>query len=130
MKKIVIACTLTVLILCCLFAYKSVIGKPSEGIGTITAEEDGLRLISVRTPVRLGELCSITIEGQPDTAYSAKCTYRLGNFPETINQTKVSGHNGRVTWAWFVKEITTPGSYEVTITGGGRTLKTSYTVIK
>lgn len=89
-----------------------------------------LKLVDIKTPVKQGEEGSITVQGQPDTVYSITSTFLVGRDMVTSYEHKTSSLNGTVTWRWRVRTNTAPGSYPVTITGGGRTLKTTYTVIQ
>ena len=41
---------------------------------------------------------------------------------------KVADENGLVTWKWRVGSRTTPGTYTITVTGGGDTLETVFVV--
>jgi hypothetical protein len=38
--------------------------------------------------------------------------------------------SNKFAWTWFVKEITSPGTYQITVSGGGDNIKASYTVIR
>lgn len=85
-------------------------------------------LVDARTSVRRGESCSITIQGKPDTRYTISATYKLGEKTMTTQETKNSAKDGMVTWSWLINNDTVPGSYPVTVSGGGSGFNTLYTV--
>lgn len=92
-----------------------------ELVGEIT-------LKNIKTPVRLGETGSLTIQGQPHTQYTITAVY--DNTRDTIMATAVkqADSDGTVNWTWDVNSDTKPGTYGLMITGGGRMLTASYTV--
>jgi len=91
-------------------------------------ESEELRLIEISSPVRPGDYARLTVQGTPGVSYNAAATYMLGNVMATASQSRTAGADGRVTWEWMVDNNTSPGRYAITVSGGGKTFITYYTV--
>lgn len=90
---------------------------------------DDIRLISMTPRIRLGAAGRMTIQGKPGVRYSITATYRIQNDTVSAYETRTAGADGIVIWTWAVNFNTAPGRYPITVSGGGRTLNTSYTVV-
>lgn len=91
-------------------------------------EEDKLAVISLTETVSAGETASVAIRGKPHTQYSITVTYKSGPSKAAGLETKTTGADGRVTWSWKVGTRTTPGTYPITISGGGESITVNFTV--
>ena len=89
-----------------------------------------IRLVSVTPRVSRGGNGRLTIQGVPGINYNATATYKIGDTMATASQSKTAGPDGRVTWEWEIRRDTVPGRYPISVSGGGRTFITYYTVIK
>lgn len=90
---------------------------------------EGLRIISANTRVSNEQYASISIIGKPGVTYSISSIYKWGRNDVEAFEKKKAGNDGIVTWIWQVRSNTAPGTYPITISGGGQKLETSYTVI-
>lgn len=94
-----------------------------------TAQAD-LRVVESATRVRLGEIGFITIQGQPGVRYTVTSSFRTNEGTRSVSQWRVADNNGRATFLWSVGPETIPDTYPVTITGGGKTIELSHTVLE
>jgi hypothetical protein len=90
----------------------------------------GITLLHVKSPVQAGDKGSLSIAGKPDTVYTVKATYNSSAGALTSTASGYSGIDGRVSWVWNVKRDTLPGTYQLIISGGGKELRSSYTVTR
>lgn len=88
-----------------------------------------LRIVNSQTSIRRGGIGFITVQGNPRVRYTINTSYRLNGRVINVNQWRMSGENGQVTFNWIVDPQTTPGTYSATISGGGKTLRTDHTVL-
>lgn len=88
-----------------------------------------IKLVRAVNSIRQGRSGTLTIQGQPGTVYNAAATYRIGDKLVTTVESKTSDADGYATWNWPVSSRTEPGTYPITISGGGKTLITQYAVI-
>lgn len=95
-----------------------------------TGNNDGLVLLEIKTPVVLGGQGSLTIQGQPRIRYTASAEYTKSGKSVTATAVKTSGADGTANWTWNISKDTLPGTYAVTVTGGGKQLLTTYTVTR
>jgi hypothetical protein len=93
-------------------------------------EAEEIRVLEITETVRPGESAMLTIQGAPGVSYNAAATYMLGDDMATASQSKVAGADGRVTWNWIVNINTLPGRYAISVSGGGKTFITFYTVTR
>lgn len=71
----------------------------------------------------------IIIQGAPRTDYIIKSSYKLGNKTIPVMQLRTTDKTGVATFNWIVSMETTPGTYNVLISGKGNTLNTTHTVL-
>jgi hypothetical protein len=101
----------------------------SAGSG-IRSGGSGLALMSISSPVRQGETCTLSAQGRPDTQYTITGVYRNSGNMVTSTAVRQSGNNGIVEFEWNVGRQTEPGTYGIMISGGGEQITASYTVIE
>lgn len=78
-----------------------------------------IELVKETSPVRHGSSASITVKGQPNTDYDITVNYKSGPSTAAGLVTKTSNSSGEVSWTWKVGTRTTPGTWSITISGGG-----------
>jgi hypothetical protein len=88
-----------------------------------------LRVIESVTRVRLGEIGFITIQGTPGVRYTVTSSFKTGEKTRSASQWRITDESGRATFLWSVNPDTVPGTYPVTISGDGRTINISHTVL-
>lgn len=87
-----------------------------------------IKVIKSATTVKVGDTASITIQGTSGSAYDITSTYRRNNRLVTSVQSQKADASGMATFNWRVGPGTAPGAYPITVTGGGKTLISYYTV--
>lgn len=95
-----------------------------------TQQQTVVQIKSQTKKVYRGDTATIKIKGKAKTKYSIKVTYKTTTSKAKGLETKTSTKNGNVTWTWKIGTRTTPGTYTVTIKGGGETIKTTFKVLK
>jgi len=91
-----------------------------QNVATPEPVQVSLELISLTSPISHGSNATIVIKGEPNTEYNITVEYKSG--PSTAEGLggKTSDSTGRVSWTWKVGTRTTPGSWPITISGGGQ----------
>lgn len=92
------------------------------------AAQESLKITSVTSPVGGGQNATLTAKGKPNTEYDIKVVYSSGASSANGLENKNSDANGNVSWTWKVGAKTKPGTYTITVTGGGETQKIQFTV--
>lgn len=107
------------------------ITKSGEGRHAVSAGVvvDNLQIIHSSTTLRHGDAGFITIQGRPGTQYTISTSYRVGNAVISVRQMRFTGKNGQATFNWVVSPETVPGTYTGRITGDGKSMDISHTVI-
>ena len=82
----------------------------------------GLQVVSSHLDVSDGQDASLTIQTTPGTKSSIEVDYSSGPSHDTGLRTQTADSNGNVTWVWNVPSNTTPGTWNVTITAGGKSI--------
>lgn len=107
---------------------------PLQRLGYNTGGEPigygNIRLIHSDTIIKRGDSGSITIQGDSGAVYRITALYMRGDTPMTTNVSKRAGPDGMLTWSWTVADDTKPGTYAIAISGQGRVLDTTYTVLE
>lgn len=98
--------------------------------GAISDSDAGITVQGVRSPVRQGDNGSLSIQGAPDTNYTVTATYNNSRGTVTASSTGLTDAGGRLTWVWYVKRDTIPGTYRLVVSGGGKMITSSYTVTR
>lgn len=87
-----------------------------------------ITLLNIKTPVKRGGTARLSIQGQPGIRYTASSVYNKSGKTFTSAVEKTAGTDGVANWTWTVSGDTAPGTYNITVTGGGNVLTTMYTV--
>jgi hypothetical protein len=90
---------------------------------------NGLRVINSQISVRRGGTGFITVQGTAGVKYTINTTYKMGGRTYHVAQWRLAGADGQVTFNWVCEPETSPGTYPITIFGGGGTLTTTHTVL-
>jgi hypothetical protein len=87
-----------------------------------------ITLLNIKTPVKRGGTARLSIQGQPGVRYTASSVYNKSGKTFTSAVEKTAGTNGVANWTWTIGGDTVPGTYNITVTGGGNAFSTTYTV--
>lgn len=85
------------------------------------APKQVLDILSVSSPIKGGQNATLSAKGKPNTAYDIKVVYSSGESSAKGLEDKTSDANGNVSWTWKVGAKTKPGTYTITVKGGGET---------
>ena len=85
------------------------------------APKQALDILSVSSPIKGGQNATLSAKGKPNTAYDIKVVYSSGESSAKGLEDKTSDANGNVSWTWKVGAKTKPGTYTITVKGGGKT---------
>lgn len=85
------------------------------------APKQVLDILSVTSPVEGGQNATLSAKGKPNTEYDIKVVYSSGESSAKDLENKNSDANGNVSWTWKVGAKTNPGTYTITVKGGGET---------
>ena len=85
------------------------------------APKQVLDILSVTSPIGGGQNATLSAKGKPNTAYDIKVVYSSGESSAKGLEDKTSDANGNVSWTWKVGAKTKPGTYTITVKGGGET---------
>ena len=112
--------------------HEETVGETTQGESPsdsdVPAESGTIALQSVTSPVKRGSTAYMEIKGTPGVEYSIVVRYSTSVSKAADLVPKVADENGLVTWKWRVGSRTTPGTYTITVTGGGDTLETVFVV--
>lgn len=99
--------------------------KPTEKVTEAPTE---ILITSITSSVNAGETASVSIQGAPNTEYYITVTYKSGKSTAAGLEAKTSDGNGNVSWSWEVGAKTSSGTYPISISGGGTSAKTEFTI--
>lgn len=99
--------------------------KPTQ---KVTETPTPINVTNYTNVVDAGSNATVTIQGAPNTEYSISVYYSSGESHAEGLESKTSDENGYVTWEWEVGTKTIPGTYNISVTGGGTTKKVDFTV--
>ncbi len=85
------------------------------------APKQVLDILSVTSPVEGGQNATLSAKGKPNTEYDIKVVYSSGESSAKGLENKKTDANGNVSWTWKVGAKTKPGTYTITVKGGGET---------
>lgn len=91
-------------------------------------EEASLHFVSWSETVHPRGRGKVTIQGKPDTEYSITVYYSSGESTSKDLKPKVSDKKGKVTWRWNIGPNTKPGTFSITVSGGGESESVEFTV--
>lgn len=92
--------------------------------------ENGFVILAFPETVTPGEKATVTIKGQPGVEYTITVYYKSGPATASGLDPMVADADGYVSWTWRVSGRTTPGTYEIVISGGGVTQSFYYTILE
>lgn len=87
-----------------------------------------IELLSLTETVSGGDVASISVRGEPGELYAVAVHYSSGVSKAKGLEPAVADADGVVAWSWKIGAKTAPGTYEIVVTGGGKTLNVSFTV--
>lgn len=90
-----------------------------------------LEFISLITTVKRNEVVTVTVQGEPNTAYNLSVEYSSGHVSEAGGLgNKISDESGVVSWSWKIGGKTKPGASKFTVKGGDKTSNYSFEVLE
>lgn len=90
--------------------------------------ETTLEFTNVTSSVSAGSFASVSIHGAPNTTYSITVVYNSGISTASGLEDVTSDSNGNASWSWKVGTRTKSGTYPITVSGGGQSENTSFSV--
>jgi hypothetical protein len=103
--------------------------KPETSSPVVTAAPaQVLNILSVTNPVECGAMATLTAKGKPGVEYDIDVIYKKTESKAKGLENKKAASDGTVSWTWKVGSGTTPGTYTITVNGGGETDKIQFTV--
>lgn len=90
--------------------------------------ETTLEFTNVTSSVSAGPFASVSIHGAPNTTYSITVVYNSGISTASGLEDVTSDSNGNASWSWKVGTRTKSGTYPITVSGGGQSESTSFSV--
>lgn len=100
--------------------------QPEEETQAPSQEE--IRVLAWPETVGQNETATVTIQGLPNTLYSITVHYKSGPSAAEGLEDKTSDGSGQVSWSWKVGGRTSPGTFSITVSGGGQTRTLPFTV--
>lgn len=98
---------------------------PSQSASSASGSD--IRIVRAPGSVARGGVAMITVVGTPNTLYTLEILYGSGNSTGGRVLSVQSDTLGRASWAWTVGADTAAGVHTVTVTGGGKTVSTTFT---
>lgn len=90
---------------------------------------DGFVILSFPETIHPGEKATVAIKGLAGVEYTITVYYKSGPATASGLEPAVADGEGYVSWTWRVSGRTTPGTYEIVISGGGVTQSFYYTIL-
>ncbi len=91
-------------------------------------ESNPIEIVSLTSPVKAGANATIVIKGNPGETYYIEVIYKSGPSKASGLGSKVADSKGRVSWTWKVGINTSPGEWDIEISGEEETISTYFTV--
>lgn len=95
---------------------------------TQAPSQEGIQVLAWPETVGQNETATVTIQGLPDTNYSITVNYKSGPSSAEGLEDKTSDGSGQVSWSWKVGGRTSPGTFHITVSGGGETITLPFTI--
>lgn len=95
---------------------------------TQAPSQEGIQVLAWPETVGRNETATVTIQGLPNTNYSITVNYKSGPSSAEGLEDKTSDGSGQVSWSWKVGGRTSPGTFHITVSGGGETLTLPFTI--
>ena len=103
--------------------------KVTEKIAELPTEAvTPFEIVNYSSEVAAGSNANIKIKGKPNTEYTIDVVYNSGSSKAEGLEPKISDSYGNVSWEWEVGTKTTPGTYSITVNGGGTFKSVKFTV--
>lgn len=106
--------------------------KPKEKTADLYEESSKtnatIEFTDVSSSVSAGSFANVSIHGAPNTTYSITVVYNSGISTANGLEDITSDSNGNASWSWKVGSRTKSGTYPITVSGGGQSESTSFTV--
>lgn len=93
-----------------------------------TAQNGSIAVQSLTSPIRRGSTAYMEVKAVPGEEYSITVYYASSVSKAADLVPKIADENGLITWKWKVGSRTAPGTYKITVIGGGDTLETVFVV--
>lgn len=93
-----------------------------------TTESNPIEIISLTSPVKAGSNATIVIKGNPGETYYIEVIYKSGPSKASGLGSKVADSKGRVSWTWKVGINTSPGEWDIEISGEEEIIYTTFIV--
>lgn len=90
---------------------------------------EGLTVTDWSQSVKPGDTGYAEIQGKPGARYSITVYYKSGASKAKGLDPQTADDTGTAAWHWKVGSKTSPGTFRITITGGGETQTVSFTVL-
>lgn len=95
---------------------------------TQAPSQEEIRVLAWPETVGQNETATVTIQGLPNTLYSITVHYKSGPSSAEGLEDKTSDGSGQVSWSWKVGGRTSPGTFHITVSGGGETITLPFTI--
>jgi hypothetical protein len=120
--------------ICLIGNYSAAKSMPTVRLLTIAHSQsvtisNSLGIIGDLSTVKRGGTGVIIIHGTPKTQYTIRTSYKLGNKVVPVMQLRTTDKTGVATFNWIVSMETIPGTYDVSISGDGNTIRTTHVVL-
>lgn len=93
-----------------------------------SGETVNIALVSVPEKVLRGDTATVSIKGEAGVLYAIAVHYSSGVSKAKGLEPAEADKDGCVTWSWKIGSQTKPGEYKITVTGGGGSVDTYFTV--
>lgn len=106
--------------------------EPTVPTSIPTEPEQSAQIVFIDYPesIKRGSTATVKIKGKPNTKYSITVYYKSGPSKAEGLETKTSDANGYVTWTWQIGGRTSPGTFEITVSGYGVSESVNFTITK
>lgn len=107
-----------------------VCGQRETGAVEPLTVENGIVILSFPETIQPGEKATVTIQGRPGVEYTITVYYKSGPATAAGLEPAMADGEGYVSWTWRVSGRTSPGTYEIVISGGGVTQSFYFTILE
>ena len=105
--------------------------QAAEEASRAAAADAARRNITVTSGLvfRRNQYATVSIKAMPNTLYTIVVIYKSGPSTAEGLYPKTSNNQGVVSWTWKIGGRTSPGTYRITIEGGGARIDKYFTVV-
>ena len=93
-----------------------------------SSEQTTLRIVSFTSPITAGKQATLCAVGLPGVEYDISVRYASGESTAKGLENAIADENGNVSWTFRVASRVAPGTYAVTLSGGGESVSTTLVV--